>query len=290
MKHMVVVHRTVERRSGKKEIMRIGMCQKDLRGPFGETLEWIASHGYDGFQVWQREMHEAGLNATQVLSMATSLGLEVTAVGGGPNLVDPRTSRHVVDQFRWFLDLSVELGCRIVTAESKAQPDDISSDYAWDTIAEIAAEICTHAEDVGAVLAIECSNSSFIADQDDWHELYRRVGSNSLKVNFDPANFALAGRDPVEAVDSLADHIVHTHAKDVVRCSGEGGNAEDPGIRDVPAGEGIVGYASYMSALARAGYDGYLTVEMHPGNSPRLEEAAKAVQKLRTIIEAEGIA
>ncbi|WP_046773069.1 sugar phosphate isomerase/epimerase family protein [Jiangella alkaliphila] len=113
-----------------------------------ETLAWIAANGFDGFQVWQRRIDAAGLKASDVATMARDLGLEVTAVGGGPNLVDPRSAQEAIDAFRGFLNLSVELGCRIVTAESKAKPDDLSDADAWASTAETVAAICAHAKDI----------------------------------------------------------------------------------------------------------------------------------------------
>jgi sugar phosphate isomerase/epimerase len=107
-------------------------------------------------------------------------------------------------------------------------------------------------------------------------------------VNLDPANIVWAQRDPVEAVTSLADHIVHTHAKDIVFTEA-GGNAGQSGVRDVPAGEGSVGYPAYLSALAATGYDGYLTVEMHIGAQSRRRQAVEAADNLRSMLAAEPV-
>lgn len=261
------------------------MCQKDLRGEFRETLEWMAANGFEGFQVWQRHIDDAGLTAPEVKRMADDLGLVITAVGGGPNLVDPRTAADAVDRFRSFLDLSVELGCGIVTAESKARPDGLGDEEAWDSVTATVAAICGHAAEVGAVLAVECAGPCFIAHHDHFHELARRVNADSLKVNFDPANIVWAGRDPVEAVRSLGDHIVHTHAKDIVFTEA-GGNDGQPGVRDVPAGEGESGYPAYLAALAGTGYRGFLTVEMHAGSVDGRDRATRAAANLRTMLAA----
>lgn len=261
------------------------MCQKDLRGPLTETLEWISAQGFDGFQIWQRQIDTAGLRPSEVARIADELGLTVSAVGGGPNLVEPQNSTRAIEEFRGFLELSAELGCRIVTAESKAKPDDLPVQDAWASTAETVAAICDHAAEVGAVLAIECAAPCFIEHHHHWHQLADQVGSDRLKVNMDPANIAWSGRDPVEAVTSLADHIVHTHAKDIVFTDEGAANIGQPGVQDVPAGEGLVDYPHYLAELRTIGYDGFLTVEMHAGGGNNRERAAAAAQNLRSILE-----
>jgi sugar phosphate isomerase/epimerase len=264
--------------------MKIGVCQKDLHAPLQETLGWMAENGFDGFQVWKGRIKEDGLSAGEVRTMAADLGLEVSAVGGGPNLVNPALADEVVDLFRGFLELSVELGPGVVTAESKAKPPELSDEEAWKSTAQTVARICDHAVEVGAVLAIECAGPCFISDHERWERLSREVGSASLKVNYDPANIVWARRDPVEGAEALSEHIVHTHAKDILFVK-SGGNEGQQGVRDVPAGEGLVDYPGYLAVLREAGYDGYLTIEMHVRGGERRGEILRAAANLRGMLE-----
>ena len=262
--------------------MKIGLCEKDLRGRLGSNLEWMSRNGVEGFQIWKPRIEREGLAPAAVLAMAGELNLDITAVGGGPNLTDPRVARESIDLFRGFLDLAVELGPRIVTAETKAKPDDLSEEEAWSSTVEAVSRICEYAAELGAVLAIECSANCFIRDSDMWLELAEAVGSEGLKVNYDPANIVLAGESPVEGVRALGRHIVHTHAKDTAHAHIGAG---DESAADVPAGEGRVGYPAYLAALKEAGYDGYLTIEMHAGETDRRDDVLRAAVNLREMLE-----
>lgn len=271
--------------------MKIGVCQKDLPGTVRESLTWLSANGFEGFQIWKRHLDADGVSARELAAMAGDLGLEISAVGAGPSLVDPATASDAVDRFRTFLDLSVELGPCIVTTESKTKPPQVSDDDAWRTIVASVSRICEHAAGIGAVLAIECAGPCFISDHVDWHRLAERVGSDRLKVNLDPANIVWARRDAVEATRALAEHIVHTHAKDIVvpdaRDAAAVGyhDANTPAeVRDVPAGEGLVGYDSYLAALRDTGYDGYLTIEIHAGGQDRRAEILQAATNLRRML------
>ena len=146
--------------------MKLGVCPKDLMGTYANQLQWLADNGFDGFQTWKRDMDNSNVSASDVLKMAGDLGLEVSAVGGGPNLVNPKFSSASIDAFCTFLDLSVELGPCIVTAEDKGKPRDLSDEDGWVSCVKIISTICRHAESVGAVLAIEPAGPCLISDHD----------------------------------------------------------------------------------------------------------------------------
>ncbi len=262
--------------------MKIGACAHDVIGGYVDKVRWLAENGFHGLQVWKRDLDAHGLGPSDLLQLCRDSGLEISAVGGGPNLVDPRCARETVGLFREFLDLSVILGPRIVTAESKGKPDGLSEEEAWRSVVATVGEICRYAESVGAVLAIEPAGVCFIRDHEMWFRLAEAVGSPSLKVNYDPANIVHAGRDPVDAARALAPHIVHTHAKDYPY-----NWRQVQQQANVPAGEGVVDYRAYLHALREAGYEGYLTIEMHAGAEDRRLDIARAASNLRRMLEAE---
>ena len=103
--------------------------------------------------------------------------------------------------------------------------------------------------------------------------------STGVAVNLDPANFVMVtGDDPVQAVYTLKDYIVHTHAKDGVKLL-DG----DPMViyhealpieetirqaryfEELPLGQGSVDFPAYLKALDDIGYRGFLTIEREAG-------------------------
>ena len=118
-----------------------------------------------------------------------------------------------------------------------------------------------------------------------------------LGANFDPANLVMVCREDIpKAVETLAPYIVHTHAKDGVNRKPvdgellygafagekpEGFNWHDY-IREVPLGEGDVDFPTYLPALKKAGFDGYLTIEREVGEDPRhdIEQAVRFLKGL----------
>jgi len=258
--------------------MKIGVCEKDLPGTLEENLEFIAKNGFDGFQVWPDKVKDTN----ELLRQCSELSIVVSAIGGGPNLVSSAERGKTIDAFRMRFDLAKELGCFIVTAETKEKPAEMSEEEAWESCTENIRAICACAEKTGGALAIEPSGSCFVKDAEDWLELARRVNSRALKVNYDPANIVWAGKNPAEGVRILGSNIIHTHAKDIVfdRKAGYSEGTSNLVVHDVPAGKGKVGYKSYVQALKDAGYDGFLTIEMHHKNTEEILESKEFLENL----------
>ena len=121
--------------------------------------------------------------------------------------------------------------------------------------------------------------------------------STGVAVNLDPANLVMVtGDDPVAAVYTLKDYIVHTHAKDGRRLL-----VRDPEIIygiiedeiqagrafiELPLGEGDVDFPNYLKALDDIGYRGFLTIEREVGDDPETD-IAKAVTFLQDKIKGE---
>ena len=91
----------------------------------------------------------------------------------------------------------------------------------------------------------------------------------------------VTGDDPVQAVYTLKDYIVHTHAKDGVKLLD--GNPEylyravhpvpeeydgKRFYQEMPLGQGSVPFPAYLQALENVGYKGFLTIERETGNQP----------------------
>ena len=116
--------------------------------------------------------------------------------------------------------------------------------------------------------------------------------SKGVSVNLDPANFVMVtGDDPVQAVYTLKDYIVHTHAKDGKRLHyvspeilyGMEESDNDASFIELPLGEGDVDFPAYFKALNDIGYKGFLTIEREVGDDPE-GDIRKAADYIRSLI------
>ena len=111
--------------------------------------------------------------------------------------------------------------------------------------------------------------------------LIETVGSDAIRLNWDPANLILwparyakdAGEEydrqkwmdlyqPVEGLDIVGEYVVHVHAKDALV-------HEDGQRQEVPFGEGWVDWDQFISKLRDDhNYDGYFAIEREVGENP----------------------
>jgi sugar phosphate isomerase/epimerase len=90
----------------------------------------------------------------------------------------------------------------------------------------------------------------------------RAVDRPNLGINFDPANLILYGKDrPIEALESVKDHVVSCHCKDGVWPTEEGQLGSE-----MPLGQGQVDVPAFVAKLKAIGYAGPLTIEREAGD------------------------
>jgi len=188
------------------------------------------------------------------------------------------------------MDLAKDLNTNVVTTHIGVVPSD-DSHPRWKILQEACDQLGEYGDDVGAFFAIETGPEKAVVLKQFLDSLHSR----GVRVNLDPANLVMVtGDDPVAAVYTLKDYIVHTHAKDgimlkqvdperVYNYFAEGG-IEDINLgelfKEVPLGQGGVNFDEYLKALSAVGFNGYLTIEREVGDNPE-EDIRMAVNYLK---------
>jgi sugar phosphate isomerase/epimerase len=114
------------------------------------------------------------------------------------------------------------------------------------------------AEDNGVRLAAE-NHIDYTADE--MLEMIEKVGSKNFGINFDTGNFLRLLDDPVAGMEKLAPYVFSTHVKDLKM---------HPTARPndwfffcgVPVGFGLINNMKLADMLHKAGYQGFLAVEI----------------------------
>jgi len=242
--------------------LKIGVMAESFRLGVRAGIEKAAEIGADGFQVYVTGGEMAPENMTrsarrEFKKFVADKGLEISALcvelGGYADRValDER-----IERTKRMIDLGVDLDVPIHSSHIGRIPDDPSAGERR-SINEALVAIGTYAAQHGCCLACETGPE----DTALMHDFLASVGSEGVRVNFDPANLVMNGFDPVRGVYELADFIVHTHAKDGVR-------RDDGSKEEVPLGEGQVPWDRYIEALREIGYDGFFTIEREAGDAP----------------------
>jgi len=268
----------------KEGKMKIGVIPDCLRLPIKEAIKKAAEIKVEGIQPYatKGELDPRNLTKTgrqDFKHFVESLGLEISALVGDfgePGFVDPKSVEWRIERTKEVIDLAVDLGVNIVTTHIGVVPED-ENDIAWKTMVEALGEIGTYAYERGVFLATETGPEPATLLK----KLLDKIGNPGLKVNYDPANLVMvAGDDPVKGVYTLADYIVHTHAKDGIKL--------EKGWKELPLGEGDVNFPEYLKAMKEIGYNGFFTIEREVGEDP-LSDIIHARDFLRKLEKEIGI-
>ena len=272
----------------------IGVMLESFRLPIQEALDKAQSLGVQGIQVYttRGELAPQNLNSQQrkdFLRQVYDRGLKISALCGdlGHGFGDPEKNPELIDQSRRIVDLSKEWECSIVTTHIGVVPED-SNHPRYKIMQEACSALAQYADSVEARFAVETGPETSKVLKGFLDSL----NSRGVSVNLDPANLVMVtGDDPVQAVHTLQDYIVHTHAKDGRRLYYREPekvygivfeeSLESPSFEELPLGEGGVDFKRYLEALHEIGYKGFLTIEREVGEDPE-GDIRKAVQFLRS--------
>lgn len=272
----------------------IGVMLESFRLPIEEALGKARDLKVQGIQVYATtgELAPDRLSAAQrkeFLKKVRDHGLVVSAVCGdlGHGFGDAQKNPGLVESSKRILDLSLEWESGIVTTHIGVVPED-SSHPRYKIMQEACSALAQYADSVEARFAVETGPETSKVLKGFLDSL----NSRGVSVNLDPANLVMVtGDDPVQAVHTLQDYIVHTHAKDGRRLYYREPekvygivfeeSLESPSFEELPLGEGGVDFKRYLEALHEIGYKGFLTIEREVGEDPE-GDIRKAVQFLRS--------
>lgn len=273
--------------------MKIGVLLESFHKPVGQALKMAGELGVDAVQVYatKGELSPENLKGQALSDFKKAVadsGLTISALCGdlGGGFMDPAANPKKIEKSKAILDLAKELGTNIVTTHIGIVPADVNSER-FQIMQEACYQLAEYANSLEAHFAVETGPETAVTLK----RFLDTLGSKGVAVNFDPANFVMVtGDDPVKGVFTLADYIVHTHAKDGIKLYDLDPEkiynpAADviitsPAFAEMPLGQGKVDFGGWIGALRQIGYDGYLTIERETGENP-VADIRAAVQFLK---------
>ena len=277
----------------------IGVIVESFRKPTAEAVALAAGLGVQGLQMYCTKGEHAPENMSaaarrELLDMVRSHGLVFSAVCGdlGHGFGNAEANPQLIEKSKRILDLAKDLGTDIVTTHIGVVPEDPNHPR-YLIMQEACYKLAQYADSIGSHFAVETGPET----AKTLKSFLDSLGSRGVAVNLDPANLCMVtGDDPVAAVHTLKDYIVHTHAKDgnlLVRGNPEyiyravhPVPAEAEGVQyfeEVPLGTGSVPFPAYLKALEEIGYRGYLTIERECGEDP-VRDIGIAAAHLRSVM------
>lgn len=269
----------------------VGVILDSFRTSVDEALDKAVAVGAQGIQIYaiSGELgfeNLVGDKRGDFLKRVKDRGLVISALCGDlHHFCDKEKNPKIIENSKRILELACALETNVVTTHIGVVPHD-KNHPRYKIMQDACGELAAYADSLNAHFAIETGPEPAAVLK----EFLDGLHSTGVSVNLDPANLVMvAGDDPVRAVHTLKDYIVHTHAKDGNQLYYRDpdfiyGIVESepaaPSFEEVPLGEGSVDFPNYLKALDEIGYKGFLTIEREVGDDPT-RDIANAVKFLK---------
>jgi sugar phosphate isomerase/epimerase len=240
-----------------------------------EQVAVLQEHGVGAVELrsaWGVNVVELGADRLDAAARTLrAAGIAVSAIGSpvGKAPVDGDFDVELA-RMRAALDAAERLGTQRVRIFSFFIPDGRHSDFRDEVLRRMSA-LVREAAAQEVVLVHENESYIYGDDPNRCRDLVESVGSPSLEIAFDPANFVQVGVRPFdEAWPLLREYVGHFHVKDAVRVDRDGLGPYPEhvpeerlmaGVR--PAGEGDGQLPPLLDAMDRQGYRGFMVIEPH---------------------------
>src|SRR5262245_13321856 len=237
-------------------------------------LQWIELAGgldLDGVELYPRFF--ASLDAAYLERVRQALadhGLRMPMLCNSPDFTqpDPEARAREVRTTRRMIELTAELGgryCRVLSGQNRPGLD---PERAFSWVVDSLRALLPHAEAAGVVLVMENHykdglwlHPEFAQSHERYLAILDAVGP-ALRVQYDPSNAIVAGEDAYALLDRVLPRVATVQASDRTF---EGGV-----LRHGVIGRGLNDYDRIFGTLARAGWDGWVSIE--DGDGATVEE------------------
>src|SRR5262245_25113255 len=276
--HRMIGDIAVKQHRNKMNRLKIGIRLESLGLPLRKALQEATRMGVGGVQVDAvGDLSPDTLSQTgrrEFRNLLRTHNLELTALGCPlrHGLDEFQNQQPRIEHVRKVMSLAYDLGPRIVVVQAGRVPDDPATPQAQ-RLRESLLALSQHGDRTGTVLALVTG----LEPPATLRQFLSQFDSGGLGVNLDPANLLLSGFDPIDAVRTLHDRIVHSHARDARKV------AASRAAQEVPLGHGDIDWMAYLAALDEVEYRGWVVVVRDAGDN-RLADVAAGVGFLRRFL------
>ncbi len=199
-----------------------------------------------------------------------------------PSWIEPDANyRQIrIDHTKRALTMAKELGAPCITTEPGGPLEGRTWNECLKLFVEMLKPVVEHAEKEGVLLLVEPEPDLLIETADQYLEFAQHFTSPYLGLNFDIGHSYCVSDDPAATVRRLGPLIRHVHLEDI---------AATRVHHHLIPGEGVIDFASTLTALKDVGYDGWVTIELYTCHENPDRAATLARERVVNIAKSVGI-
>ncbi|GAB3936775.1 sugar phosphate isomerase/epimerase family protein [Larkinella terrae] len=270
---------------------------KDGTMTVSEWIELAVQLDIDGLEWYAGFLEMADeTNWSRFRQQVESHGKVIPMMCCSPDFTHPDPAfraKEIAKQKHW-IDMTYALGgsyCRVLSGQRRPE---LTIDEGVRLAAECIEACLPYARERGITLIIEnhykddfWEYPEFAQKMDVFCQLVDAIHDPNFGVNYDPSNTYLAGEEPLELLDRVANRVVTMHASDRYLLEGtiEDLRKEEGGatgyakrLSHGEIGKGLNDYDAIFTTLKGVGFDGWISIE---DGVDGMEQLARSVAFLR---------
>lgn len=231
-----------------------------------EEIAFLKELGYDGVELAIADPRNIKVEEKMKVC-AIGTGLSYTKYGLSLTDFDPTIRKKAIERTKEYIELGASLGAKIIIGLIRGKVMDALEKHI-DLFISSLKEISKYAQKEEVEILLEPINryETFINKAEEMIEIINKVGYGELLL--DTFHMNIEEKDPVRTIETYGKYIGHIHIAD--------SNREAPG-------RGHIDFKAIIKALARVGYNGFLSAEILPVPSLRRAEG-ETISYLKNIL------
>lgn len=219
--------------------------------------DYIDFRGADGMVCSQYTLEQA----RTVKDRLDAAGIRVSCLGSPVGKIQIADDFELhFEMYKHVVEVAKVMGTKFIRMFSFRMPADEDPDTYEDEVFNRLEKMIEYAAEHDVVLLHENEKNIFGDNMERCLKLMERFYGDSFKFIFDFANFVQCKQDTWEAYENLKPYIAYLHIKDA---DWDTGKVVVPGT-----GDGQL--ERIFTAMDEAGYEGFLSLEPHLSDQPRL--------------------
>ncbi|MGD8237485.1 MAG: sugar phosphate isomerase/epimerase [Armatimonadota bacterium] len=221
-----------------------------------------------------------------IQAMVKDKGLVISSLANYCNMTDADQDKRAENlaDMKKLVDVARKIGIEVVCTTAGHPIDGNRMRTINRECPGVFSDLCAYARERGIKIALENWWATNIMNLAMFQRIFEVVPDENFGLNFDPSHLLWQGIDYRLAVETFADRIFHTHAKDTEVLEHKLawlGNQERGWWRYVIPGYGKIDWGEYIACLRLNGYNGVLSIEHEDKALGREEGFIRGMEHLR---------
>lgn len=259
------------------------------RHTLAEAVASIGAAGYAGAEIMADRPHAYPPDMTpprvaELISQLRAANLAVSNVNAftlfaigdtyHPSWIEDDAAARItrVEHTRESIRLAASLGANTISIEPGGPLEGVDSTQAPLRFRAGVEACLADAQATGVTICIEPEPGLMIERPQEYLEFVMDFATPLVKMNLDLGHMYCVGEDPARVAEQLAGEYAHVHIEDI---------AASRVHQHLVPGAGAMDFDGIFRSLEKAGYNGWITVELYPYESTAEATAIKAREFLR---------